>query len=392
VTKISKIILQIDRSRETERRFLSGIARYAAENGPWEFYIKPLPNSEQKIRPDDGLWFKNISADGIIARGLEYIEQIVEMNIPVIGSGIYRSGHPGVSNTISDSKEIGRMAAEHLLDCGLWNFAYCGLTDVYWSRARSESFTQEISKAGFNVDFYKSPNPNNLTSVDQEKTYLAQWLKTLKKPVGIMACNDERAMQIVEACKTASIKIPEDVAVLGVDNDELICNICSPALSSISVNFEQAGFQAAQLLDELMSGKQTLANTIFIGPTHIVARQSTNILNVKDKDVAAAIRFIYDNWRSNLQVNDVVVKTSLSRRVLEKRFRKILKRSINEELRRVRINNISRMLMDTNLTITQIASMFEWTDPGHISRYFKSEKGVSPIDYRTQYSISGSIK
>ncbi|MBN1457777.1 MAG: substrate-binding domain-containing protein, partial [Sedimentisphaerales bacterium] len=368
--KTAKIILQIDRSRETERRFLSGIARYAAENGPWEFYIKPLPDRENKIRSGDELWFRNIPADGIITRGLEYIEQIVKMNIPVIGSGIYRAGHPGVSNTISDSKQIGRMAAEHLLDCGLWNFAYCGLTDIYWSQARSESFAQEIAKAGFNVDFYRSPNQKKPVSVDQEKAYLAQWLRSLKKPVGIMACNDERAMQIIEACKTVSIKIPEDVAVLGVDNDELICNICSPALSSISVNFEQAGFQAAQLLDELMSGKKTSANTIFISPTHIIARQSTDILNVKDKDVADAIRFIYDNWHNNLQVNDVVAKTTLSRRVLEKRFRKVLKRSINEELRRVRINNISRMLMDTNLTITQIASRFDWTDTGHISRYF----------------------
>jgi len=383
MAKTLKIILHIDRSRETERRFLSGIAKYAAENGPWEFYLKPHD------KPGNKLWCQNIPADGIITRGLEHIEQIVKMNIPVIASGIYRSGHPGISNTISDSKEIGKMAANHLLDCGLWNFAYCGLTDIYWSQTRSESFTKEISNAGFNVDFYRSPGPNDLTSVEQEKAHLAQWLKTLKKPVGIMACNDERAMQIVEACKTASIKIPEEVAVLGVDNDELICNICSPALSSISVNFEQAGFQAAHLLDELMSGKQASANTIFISPTHIVARQSTDILNVKDKDIAAAIRFIYDNWQSNLQVNDVVAKTSLSRRVLEKRFRKILKRSINEELRRVRINNISRMLMDTNLSITEIASMFEWTDPGHISRYFKSEKGISPIEYRTRYSISG---
>ena len=108
--------------------------------------------------------------------------------------------------------------------------------------------------------------------------------------------------------------------------------------------------------------------------------------DIKDKDVASAVRFIGDNWRSNLQVNDVVAKTCLSRRVLEKRFRKVLKRSINDQLRRVRISNISRMLMDTNLTITQIASIFEWTDPGHISRYFKTEKGITPKDYRKQYT------
>jgi LacI family transcriptional regulator len=382
MAKIPKIILQIDRSRETERRFLSGIARYAAQHGPWEFYLKPSDQSA------DNLWFKNISADGIITRGLDHIEQIVKMDIPVIGSGIYRSGHPGVSNTISDSKEIGKMAAHHLLERGLWNFAYCGLTDIYWSQARSESFAQEIAKAGFSVDFYRSTASDN-ENID--KAHLAEWLASLTKPVGIMACNDDRAMQIVEACKTVSIDIPEDVAVLGVDNDDLICNICSPALSSISINFEHAGFEAAKLLDELISGKQASANTISIAPTHIVARQSTDIVNVKNKDVAAAVRFIYDNWRSNLQVNDIVEKTTLSRRVLEKRFRKVLKRSINAELRRVRVDNISRMLMDTNLTITQIASTFDWTDPGHISRYFKSEKGTTPIEYRRHYSIDASI-
>ena len=207
----------------------------------------------------------------------------------------------------------------------------------------------------------------------------------MPKPVGLMACNDDLSREVAQACIMAGLRVPDEVAILGVDNDELVCNLTLPPLTSILLNHEIIGYEAGKQLDRLMSGKKASEHTLFVKPIHIEKRQSTNILAIKDEDVVSAIRFIRNNSDRQISVVDVVNETTLSTRVLQSRFRKILDRSIHEEIRRVRIERFCKMLLETNLSIYQIAMDLDFRDVNHVARAFRKEKGMTPLRYRNKF-------
>ena len=204
----------------------------------------------------------------------------------------------------------------------------------------------------------------------------------MPKPIGIFACNDDRGQLILEVCKMINLKVPEDVSVIGVDNDPMICDIGDPPLTSIALNVEPAGYEAAKLMDDLIKNTKTSGNQILVSPSHIVQRQSSDILAVNDPEVAKAMHFIKKSAKNKLLVKDVVKITGLSRRTLERRFKKTIHRSIYSEIQRVRIELISELLIETDLPIYQITSRFNFTDIEHISRYFKIEKGIGLREFR----------
>ena len=217
---------------------------------------------------------------------------------------------------------------------------------------------------------------------ENEQILMAAWLKQLKKPVGIMACNDDRGQHVIEACKIAMLRVPEDVAVIGVDDDDLICDLCDPPLSSVALNVEKAGYEAAKLLDKMMSEGKQINKNIEVNPTYVRIRHSTDIIATQDIELTKAITFIRQNFRKSIQVKNVVEATTLSRRGLEQRFRNKLNRSINSEIRRIRIEHICRLLVETELSISEIAYGFGFSSVEHISRYFQKEMGQSLRDYR----------
>lgn len=371
---LKKIILLIETSREFGRELLNGIARYAKLHGPWSFYLEPraLKSSIPRI--------KNWNADGIIMRNSVISNDLLNLKLPTILClhETRRFKHLPVVTT--DSAAIAKLASEHLLNRGMKNFAYCGFDSLEWSVGRQECFKNFISEAGYSVDLYEQGKRK--LSWDKEQSHLQRWLIKLPKPVGILACNDDRGQQILEACKSAGLNVPGEVAVIGVDNDPIICGFCDPPLTSIALNTEYAGFAIAELLDKLMNGESMKGQEIKVTPTHIVRRQSTDILFVDDEAVSQAIRFIRENAKNKIKVDDVVKQTCLSRRSLESRFRKLIHRSIQEEIRKTRTELITRMLIETNLSISEITSMFNFTDVEHIARYFKKEKGVALRDFR----------
>lgn len=324
--------------------------------------------------------------NGIIMRDLIKIEKIAHLDLPIIiayANNERASYYPVI---MSDCPAMGEMAAEYLHGRGLRQFAYCGFDDMPWSRDRHKSFQQKIAEAGFEIHSYSPPKSRIKRLWQNEQKFMADWLKSLPKPIGLMACNDDRGQDVLHACKIADLDVPDDIAVLGVDNDELICDLSRPSLTSIALNTEKAGYEAAALLDKLMSGDEKMANqTIMVQPTHVVTRQSTEILAIENREVIRAVRYIRQYAKRAIQVTDVVDVTSLSRRVLEKRFRSILGRSILKEIRHSRVNQIARMLIETNQSILQIALATGFTDANHISRYFQQEKEISPIAYRKQY-------
>jgi LacI family transcriptional regulator len=230
--------------------------------------------------------------------------------------------------------------------------------------------------------------PNTRTSFDWEKEQrnVSEWVKILPKPVGILACNDDRGQHILEVCKRINFKVPEDVAVVGVDNDPMICEIGYPPLTSIALNVEAAGYEAAKLLDQLINGKKMKGQQIMVTASHIVQRQSSDILAVNDREVASAIRFIKENANNKILVKDIVKTTGLGRRTLEQRFRRTIHRSIYDEIRKVRVEWITKLLLETDLPISRITALFNFTDVEHISRYFKKEKGIGLRQFRNLHN------
>jgi LacI family transcriptional regulator len=358
---------------------LSGIADYARHHGPWAFYWEP--GGLEKAWPQ----LKTLDAEGIIFRDVEKIDDIVAYGLPAVVVGHSKREISGLANVITDSEMIGAMAAEHLLGGGFQHFAYCGFEDFPWSILRGESFQRRLSKEGHKTNFYSGSTTRESPGWKSERSSMAEWLRSLPKPLGIMACNDDRGEQVSEACKTAGLQVPDEVAIIGADNDELVCELSDPPMSSVAINFRRAGYESAQVLDRLMHRKQVRDHKIMVPATHVVARRSTDVLAIEDREVAKALRFIQEHARTIMGVPDVAQAAGLSRRVLEKRFQQLLRRSVLHEIRRLRVSQLCRMLVETNQSISQIGTALGYTETEHLARYFRQEKGMTPLAYRRRF-------
>lgn len=377
--KKPKVALLIETSREFGRSFMYGVARYARTHEPWIFYREPGGLNQNLAN------IAHWKPDGVMTRSLKNSDILQKLNIPIIYVVHAELSHDFPFPVVAtDGEGIGKMAAEHFLDRGFRNFAFCGFDDMAWSRQRCKFFELTLAKAGHKVHIYAQPRAASQQRWETEQPVLAEWLKHLPKPIAVMACNDDRGHHIIEACKVHDLKIPEEVAVVGVDNDILTCDLCEPPLSSIALNTEKAGYEAAELLDRLMRGEPMSGQKIVVKPTHIATRRSTDTLSIRDADISEALTFIRNHCYEAIGVEDVVKAVSVSRRVLEKRFRKILNRSVLQEIRRARTDAAARMLIETEMSVAQIAEKLGYVETAHLSRYFHKEKGLSPIAFRKQ--------
>jgi LacI family transcriptional regulator len=373
---MKRIVLLVETSREFGRQLIIGIARYARLKGPWSFYKEPIGLKSSIPH------LTNWKPDGIIMRDSLITKELLKLKKPTI-LAIHNSSYPKNLPVIkTDSGSIAKMASEHLIAKGLKYFAFCGFDDYDWSNERKSFFCRFNNEAGYHTYVYISPKSIKTHDWEREQRHVSEWMKTLPNPVGMLACNDDRGQHILEVCKLMNLKVPEDVAVIGVDNDPMICEIGDPPLTSIALNVESSGYEAAKLLDQLISGKKMCGQQIMVTASHLVQRQSSDILAVNDIEVASAIRYIKENAKNKILVRDVVKTTGISRRTLEQRFRKTIHRSIYDEIRNVRVQWISKLLLETDLPISKITSLFNFTDVEHISRYFKKEKGIGLREFR----------
>ncbi len=385
---MKKIMIIIDTSRASGRKFLSGAERYISTVTDWEVYLLP-PDYLQKAPSDlkSGLQFEKL--DGLLVRDAVNSIKITNLDIPKVISDTQRELIPGISTIITDSEKIGQTAADYFVGLGFQHYAFCGFRELEWSQKRYEGYKKRLENHGID-SIHLFENQHSVHSQGlSERWRMSEWLKKLPHPVCIFACNDDRAISVLEACKTTCLSVPEEVAVLGVDNDELMCKLSSPSLSSIELDFERAGFAAAQHLNGLIE-HTTEYTIIHVRPIEIVKRQSTDILAISDEDVLTALIFIRNNYDKAIQVTDVVNATCLSKRELEKRFKRIVKKTIMSEIKRLRIDLIKKKLLNTNQPIYQIANELEFTDPEHFSRYFKYATGLSPSQFKR--NINGDDK
>ncbi len=378
--KVRKVILLVKTSRKFERELLRGIAKYSRIHGAWAWYSADRRNGGTLP------YLSPQHATGMIAccREAKRLEEFTNTGLP----SILASTHKKVTclpSIVCNNAAIANMAAKHLVERGFRHFAFCGFSNVYWSQGRCEAFYEVIARAGFQTHVFQRPIGRGRRSWDKEQALIADWIKSVPKPVGLMACNDDRAIHVIKACRDSGLYVPEEVAVVGVDNDDLVCELCDPPISSVDLNTERAGYEAAELLDKWMAGEKMAKEQILIQPTQIVVRRSTTVLAIDDQVVSMALRFIRQHSKELIQVGDVVAEVGLSRRPLQKRFRRILGRSIHEEIRRTHVKEFVRMLLETNMSVSQIAFALGYPSDKHIARIFRREKGMTPLAYRREY-------
>ena len=378
--KLPQVVLLLESSRGSGRALLRGFANYARHHGPWAFHWEPGGLNE--IWPRLG----KLDVQGVFLRDGKHVRKVLALGIPTVVVGHRNEDFPDVAHVVTDSEAAGQLAAEHLLGCGFNHFAFCGPSRIPWSAARRESFQRRLQQAGKQVHFFDAPVEGGKTAWKTEHLAMGRWLKSLPKPVGVMACNDDYAHHLVEASKTAGLHVPDQVGIIGVDNDELVCELSSPTISSVAINFERAGYESARRLDGWMRrGRSSRPTQIDAPATHVVPRLSTDILAVADAQLLKALRFIRDHARANVRVTDVAQVAGLSRRALENRFRTVLGRSILQEIRRVRVDLIAQMLMETDLPVSHIAGALGYENLQHIARYFRREKHMSLMTFRKRY-------
>lgn len=387
-----RVALLIESSRSYGRELLMGIAKYVRIHGPWSIEFEEGDPGEHFPK-----WFGRWKWDGIIAR----------VSTPAMAKVLRRSGAPVVdlSGTVpdaqfprirSDEEEVGRIAADHLIRRGFRHFAFCGFNGTDWSDLRRANFEHRISEAGFSCQAFENPGPTQSFSASDYEEHgerherdLMNWLQALPKPCGLMACNDARGRQVLNCCREVGVAVPDELAVIGVDKDEVFCELSDIPLSSVILNTQQIGFEAAALLARLMAGACVESQSTLIKPIGVIARQSTDVLAIDDRHIAAALRHIRERACDGLNVEELLRSVPLSRSVLERRFAQLLGKSPKEEILRVRLDRVCRLLAESELPVAEVAQKAGFEHPEYMSRLFKKKMGVTPGEFRKN---SGSTR
>lgn len=382
---VPRVALLLDGSRSFDRGLLRGIARYVGLHDPWAF-LRPAA-FYQRFSGLSKRSFEELcrcEPDGMIMNGAPLRANLERLGIPIVIVPIDRTVRHA-HHLLCDNREAAAMAADHLAGQGLRHFAFAGFDRAFWSLERCEHFRRRLAERGFTATAHLVPLLASETKQPHYEAAIVRWLKSLPKPVGVMACNDEFARSLSELCRVHGLRVPEDVAIIGVDNDELICELSNPPLSSVGFAADRAGYEAAERLDSLMSGKRIEARNIVVHAARLVPRQSTDLLAIKDEEVVKALRFIRENAHRLIQVKDVVESTLLSHRTLHNRFHRALGRSLVREINCRRAAHIAKMLATTNDSIFRIARSIGYESAGHMARFFRREMGTTPLAYRNRH-------
>jgi LacI family transcriptional regulator len=374
------VALLIETSNTYARGLVEGVRNYVRQHARWSIY---LPETQRGAAPP--AWLARWRGDGIIARieNEAIAEAVSATRLPVVVlcAGRYLPEAPCVE---TDDAAIAEAAATHLMARGFRQLAFCGDDRFPWSRWRRDHFRRLVEARGCHCHAYESPPEGENAAWDREQQRLRDWLAGLPRPVGVMACYDQRAQQILELCRELDLAVPEVIAVIGVDNDPLLCELCDPPLSSVAPDTLRTGFMAAERLDRMMAGDAVTELVELVPPLGVCTRQSTDVTAIDDPHVAAALRFIREHACLGIQVRDVVRVTPLSRRVLESRFRVLVGRTPHEEIMRIRMQQVKTLLAETGLTLLAIAKRTGFNYVEYMNEAFKKHVGVTPGQFRKQ--------
>ena len=399
-----RIGLLIESSRGYGRGLLQGIANFAQTHDTWEVFYHEYALGQGIPR-----WLGDVTLDGLIARpdSRKLYHYIQRLRIPWVDLRNHRPVNPDVPTVAVDESQVVKMAVQHLLEIGHRQLAFCGFHNVDFSHRRLQLFLGYAKSKGVRAHSYETVAPPHEDPTESKigiagpeitaalESYglsteqsLVDWLKELPKPIGLFACNDVRGRQLLNVLRACKIDVPEEVSVIGVDNDELICKLSNPPMSSVDCNARMVGYRAAEVLNQMIEGQPLERNYDSIIPTGVVIRVSTDTTAIEDKLISQALSYIRENACQGIEVADVVSHLPVSRATLERRFRKIMDRSINSEINRVKIDRIKKLLLDTELKLAVVAKLTGFNHTEYMSSLFKKVTGMTPGQYRQNNRLS----
>lgn len=373
------VAILVDTASDWGRKVVAGINAYSRLNPQWEIYLETR-GQEEFMRLPTG-W----KGDGIIARvaNPEMRDYLLDLQLPVVNvSGIDVPGQ-SFPRVTTDTVGLANMAATYFLERGFLNFAYVSLSHGPYVSAQYRDFGAALGKAGVGCELYEV-NTDVGDEIDWgvETSALAGWLRALPKPIAVFTKDAKAARQVLYACDVGRLRVPEEIAILAAFDDDVLCEVGHIPLSGILTATDRIGHEAARLLHRMLEGRSVPKKPVLIQPTRVIERQSTDTLAIEDKALVAAQRFIRQRASEPVGVDDVAAQAGISRRELERRFKRVLGRTPAEAIRQAHIECAQRHLLETDLPIPRIAEISGFGSPEYMASVFKQSIGLSPLKYR----------
>jgi len=378
-TQRPQIALLVETSLASGRDILRGIAKYVRTHEPWALTHEPHGLEDALPR-----WFRAWRGDGIIARLQDpaIAAALARMGIPTVDVLGVVPGAPFPLVHVDDAR-IAQVAAEHLLERGFRRFGYFGIQGENWSERRRDAFATAVAGIGGVPAVCELPRSSkDGHSWESMENELARWVASLEKPCGVMVCSDQRGARLLEACRRARVLVPDEVAVIGADDDEPLCEVCHPTLSSVRPDHFRVGFEAAGLLDRMMKGEAAPRQAILVEPQGVSTRLSSEVLAIEDRQIATVLRIIREQEARSISVDELAQLAGLSRSVLQRRFRATMGHSIHQEILRVRIQRARFLLSESDLTLAEIAERTGFRHQEYMGSVFKERLDKTPGEIR----------
>tara|TARA_R110002049_G_scaffold27321_2_gene94111 strand:+ start:226903 stop:228051 length:1149 start_codon:yes stop_codon:yes gene_type:complete len=382
---VKRVALLIETSRSYGRELLRGVKRYAIEHGPWSLFVEV-----RDLESKPPAWLKSWDGDGILTRsGNNAIAAAVKrVGVPAVELRSTRRGF-GLPFVGVDNEAVASLVVDHLLERGFRHFGVYGLDTEPFFTERRQHFVQKLQDRGFDcVSLRQSGMTERPHQWEKQQQRLIQWIESLNKPAGVLACTDQLGCWLLDACVRRAIRVPEELAVVGVENDETLATMSTPPLSSVQLPGERIGYEAARKLDVLMRGRKLSETSTLIAPTGIAVRQSSDVVAIDDPLLAQAIQWIRDHVCEGIRVADVLAAVPISRSSLERGCRRVLGRSPNAEIVRTRVDQVSRLLCESDLTLQQIADRTGFNTAQYLVGTFRQIRGITPGEFRRRHRVS----
>ena len=386
-----QVALLFETNEQAHRDILRGVLRYEQIHGPWSLHVAEGRAGEQRLPA-----LKGWNGSGMIGviQNRAYAEAVLAADVPAVlidpldavqlPDGLLQRH----SVFASDLRAIGELAADYYLERGFTYFGFVGeIHDINWSRERGAAFAARVHAVGHQCEMYGPLTAHERQDWSRERQRLCTWLTALPKPAAVFVAMDVRGRQVLDACRMAGLRVPHEVAVLAVDNDELICGSTMPPLSSIALDTDRMGFEAARLLDQLMRrarGRRPRRVERVFPPLKVVTRRSAETIPIADPVVARALEYIWLNAQNPVGVPEIVQHSGVSRRSLEMRFRACVGVTLQDELQRTRLKRVRALLAETNHSVRAIAHACGFTSASYLGKVFRRTFGMTMTQYRAQ--------
>lgn len=380
-TRIRQVAVLVETEDSWGCSVIRGIADYSQDHGHWNLLIDPRDHEQRPLLPDQ--W----EGDGIIARigSRTQLDQIRSRKEPKINVDTVFDGLDGIYDVITDDEQRAEIALAHLRDRGFEEFAYFAPPSVKYSNKRGQAFIEAVTKAGYRCREYRPGyRVGRKIGWEEQQRRVGRWLKSLPTRTAVFTVDAHRGRQLAEICYWSGIRVPDHVAILAGDTDDLMCNVSTPPLSSLALAGRRIGYEAAALLDRLMHGERPEEKTYKVAPQGVISRHSTDILSIDDESVVRALRFIQAHAFQDIVVKDILNEVPISRRSLEIQFQHYLGRSPAEEIRRVRLEKGKELLARSDFSIGEIAVACGFANTTRFGVAFRKRYGQTPLAYRKQ--------